>query len=405
MIIKSFLLFTTLLFTTIAIAQTTSSKPKFGEGLKFEGENYKLKIGYRFQNQFSNEWSVRNDDLNYVEGLQTKFLIRRSRLKFSGWAVTPKLKYKAELGLSNRDLSGGNGPEYSYASRLMLDAFLEWNFYKNFSIWAGQGKMPGNRQRLVSSGNMQFVDRSLLNSKFTLDRDMGIMLKHHFKIGDHFIVKELYSLSQGEGRNLTVGNFNGFAHTFKVEFLPLGNFAQKKGEYIESDLYREPKPKLAIAFAHDINQNTVRERGQLGDFIINSNGDYVGKTLNTSFIDMIFKYKGYSFMSEFAYRTVQGNDPNVYDTDDSTVIGTYYTGMAFNVETGYVLKSNWEIAGRYTMVSPQASSGYNNENQYAIAFSKYIVGHKLKVQTDLTYRQIANKDDKLVWRVQFDIHF
>jgi hypothetical protein len=403
MIKKEFLSVLLIVISVLGIAQT-STKPKFGKGFVIEGENYKLKAAFRFQSLYINQWSVRNDDFNYVEGLKSNFMVRRARLKFGGWAYTPKLKYKMELGLSNKDLSGGDGAEYSFASRMILDAFLEWNFYKGFSIWAGQGKMPSNRQRLVSSGNMQFVDRSLLNSRFTMDRDMGIMLKHHFKIGDNFIVKEIYALSQGEGRNVTAGNFNGFSHAFKVEFFPLGDFASN-GAYTEGDLKREQTPKLAIAFAHNINQNSVRERGQKGSYIINSNGSYIGKTLNTSYADLMFKYKGISILSEFAYRTVQGNNPNVYDVDDSTVIGNYYTGMAFNTQVGYVFKSNWGVAGRYTMVTPQASSGYDNENQYAIAFSKYIVGHKLKVQTDLTYREIANKDDKLVWRVQFDIHF
>ena len=54
------------------------------------------------------------------EGLvdaQQNFSIRRARLKFDGFALSPKLKYKFEFGLSNRDLSGastftGNAPRY-----------------------------------------------------------------------------------------------------------------------------------------------------------------------------------------------------------------------------------------------------------------------------------------------------
>ena len=53
---------------------------------------------------------------------------------------------------------------------------------KNFEIWFGQGKLPGNRERVISSGNLQQVDRSLLNSLFTIDRDFGFQLRHHFNI-------------------------------------------------------------------------------------------------------------------------------------------------------------------------------------------------------------------------------
>ena len=114
------------------IVNAQAKKPKFGKGFVIEGDNYKLKAAFRFQNLFTNEWNIRNDDFQYVEDLQSNFMVRRARLKFSGWAYSPKLKYKMELGLSNKDLSGGNGPEYKFTSRMILDAIIEWNFFQNF---------------------------------------------------------------------------------------------------------------------------------------------------------------------------------------------------------------------------------------------------------------------------------
>jgi hypothetical protein len=391
-------------------AQTTIAqvaKPKFGKGIVIEGENYKMKAAFRFQNLFTNEWNVRNDDFNYVEGLKSNFMVRRARFKFSGWAYSPKVKYKMELGLSNKDLSGGDSPEYNNASRMILDAYIEYNFFQGFSVLAGQTKLPGNRERIISSANMQFVDRSRLNSKFTLDRDMGIMLKHKASLGEKMKIKSVYSLAQGAGRNVTAGNIGGgFSHTFKVEVLPFGNFTSK-GDYTGGDLNREQTPKLAIATAYNINTNAVRERGQKGSFIIDGNGNYLGKTLNTLYADLMFKYKGFSLMGEFAQRVTDDGSPDVLD-NNNTIVGTYYTGSALNIQAGYLLNSNYEFSGRYTIVTPEVATGNSSETEYGIALSKYVVGHKLKVQTDLGYRQISNttaKDDKLFWRVQIDIHF
>jgi phosphate-selective porin OprO/OprP len=413
------------LIIAINLAVTAQVTPaKFGKGITIEGEDFKLKAAFRFQSLYVSEWNIRNDDFKYVEDLQTNFLVRRSRLKFDGWAYSPKLKYKLELGLSNRDLSGGDGPEYSNASRMILDAYLEWNFYKGFSILAGQTKLPGNRERIISSANMQFVDRSRLNSRFTLDRDMGVMLKHKQTIGEQFNIKSVYSLAQGEGRNVTAGNLGGgLSHTLKIEFYPFGDFTSK-GDYTGGDLKREQKPKLALAFAYNINENASRERGQGGSFIINeTTGEYFGKTLNTFYADLMFKYKGFSLMGEYVYRATADNDPNAYYdsyffgngepspypgagiSTVQTIGGTYYTGSAINLQGGYLFESNWEVAGRYTIITPQNLIVGNTENEYGIALSKYVVGHKLKVQTDLGYRQVDNKDDKLFWRVQMDIHF
>jgi len=398
---------TVLLVAVSHIGVAQIAKPKFGKGIVVEGENYKLKAAFRFQNLFTNEWNVRNDDFNYIEGLKSNFMVRRARLKFSGWAYSPKVKYKMELGLSNKDLSGGDSKEYKNASRMVLDAYLEYNFYKGFSVLAGQTKLPGNRERIISSANMQFVDRSRLNSKFTLDRDMGVMLKHKANLGENLKIKSVYSLAQGAGRNVTAGNLGGgFSHTFKIEVLPFGNFTSK-GDYTGGDTKREEKPKLAIAAAYNMNTNAVRERGQKGSFIIDGNGNYLGKTLNTLYADLMFKYKGFSVMGEFVQRTTADGSPDVSDKNN-LVVGTYYTGTALNFQTGYLFKSNYEVAGRYTMILPENATGNSSETEYGIALSKYVVGHKLKVQTDLGYRQISNttaKDDKLFWRVQVDIHF
>ena len=75
---------------------------------------------------------------------------------------------------------------------------MKWNFYKNFELWFGQAKLPGNRERIVSSGNLQFVDRSILNAGFNIDRDLGIQFRHHFNLTDTFIVREALAISQGE---------------------------------------------------------------------------------------------------------------------------------------------------------------------------------------------------------------
>ena len=45
------------------------------------------------------------------------------------------------------------------------------------------------------------------------------------------------------------------------------------------------------------------------------------------------------------------------------------------------------------------------ENQYTLGLSKFIVGHSLKIQTDVSYIDVANLGEKLLYRLQFDIHF
>lgn len=388
-------------FTYTASAQFLPQK--FGKGFRVLGKDstFYMKIGLRFQTLYTGEWNLADDKLSNAEDYETAFLIRRARFKFSGWAVSPKLTYKFELALSNRDISGGISSEFRTAPKLVLDASVEWNFYKNFSVLFGQRKLPGNRERVISSGDLQFVDRSRLNSRFNIDRDVGLQFKHKLKLGKS-LIKSTIAISEGEGRNVTQGNFNGTGYTFRVDYLPMGKFGSK-GDYVGADIIRTKTPKLAIGLTYDTNQNAVRERGQVGEFIKDSDDNYIGKDLNSIFADLMFKYQGFSVMAEYVHKETGDDNPFVFDDTDQ-LIGTFYTGTGFNLALGYLMKSNYEVAVRYTDINPDAGVA-NDETHYTLGISKYVVGHKLKVQTDFSLINKEGSDDALLIRAQVDIHF
>lgn len=86
-----------------------SNAPKFGKGLfnlVGKDSSWTMKIGTRMQFLTTANWTNPDDD--GFKNLKENFSIRRARLKFDGFAYSPKLKYKIEFGLSNRDLSGGS---------------------------------------------------------------------------------------------------------------------------------------------------------------------------------------------------------------------------------------------------------------------------------------------------------
>jgi len=400
MINKIFLSVLCVLFISLSINAQETNAPKFGKGLfnlKGKDSTWTMKVGMRFQTLATSGWDV-NGGLNNPSA---SMLIRRSRLKFDGFAYSPKLKYKLELGLSNRDMSGASAFT-SNSPRYILDAVLKWNFSGNFVLWAGQTKLAGNRERVVSSGDLQMVDRSLLNSRFNIDRDIGLQLRHHFNLTDTFIVKEVFSISQGEGRNVTTGNLGGHQYTSRLEILPFGNFASK-GDYRGSDLKFETSPKLAIGVTYDFNNNAVKNRSNQGSYMINDTGFYE-TNISTLFVDAIYKHKGFSLMAEYANRDAA--DPYAKNSDGSLTGAEVQVGNGLNVQSGYLLSKTVELSTRYTNIALNKSiTGKGSENQYTLGLSKYIAGHKLKVQTDLSYTDIGFKTNQLLYRVQVDIHF
>lgn len=331
---------------------------------------------------------------------EQNFLVRRARLKFDGFVHSPKLVYKIELGLSNRDISGssiytGNTPRY------VMDAVIKWNFYKNFVLWFGQTKLPGNIERVISSGDLQQVDRSLLNSRFNIDRDMGFQLRHHFKIGKNALIREKIALSQGEGRNVTTGNEGGHQYTGRLEFLPFGSF-KSKGDYKGADLEREVAPKLMMGLTYDMNKNAVRNRSNMGTYMENDLGLYQ-TDISTLFLDFMFKYNGFSIMGEYADRNA--DDPFAKNADGSLTGDIVQVGNAINLQTGYLLQKNWEVSARYTHVNLDKDiTGRNPVDQYTLGLSKYIVGHKLKVQTDISFLSEELGNNEIMYRLQLDVH-
>ena len=385
---------------SISTAQETNS-PTFGKGLfNLVGKDstWSMKIGARMQFLTTATWDNNDGEINNGN---SNFLVRRARLKFNGFAFTPKLKYKLELGLSNRDISGSS-IYTSNAPRYILDAVMKWNFHENFVLWFGQTKLPGNRERVISSGNLQFVDRSILNGGFNIDRDLGIQLRHHFNLTDTFIIREVIAISQGEGRNVTTGNLGGFQYTSRLEFLPFGNFA-KKGDYLGSALNRPQTPKLAVGVTYDFNNNAVKTKSNQGAYMITDTG-YFETNITTLFVDAAFKYKNFSFMGEYANRDAEDA---IAKNEDGTATGmTVQVGNGLNLQAGYLFKNNWEIASRYSNVNfDENITGKAMTDQYTLGVSKYIVGHKLKVQSDFTYIDTEHTNSKLAFRLQFDIHF
>ena len=389
-------------FTSLGLHSQEISDTKFGKGLiNFTAKDSSFSVKFAPRIQFRSYTTLDYNGENYEDPEQA-FLIRRARLKFDGWAITPKLKYKIELGLSNNDI-GGASVYTSNAPRYILDAVLKWNFYENFELWAGQTKLPGNVERVISSGNLQFIDRSILNSRFNIDRDIGLQLHHKIKIGENFVIKEKLALSQGEGRNITVGNIGGLQYTGRLELLPFGEF-EKKGDYSQSDLEREQRPKLMLGGVYDYNNNSVKTRSNQGSFMLLEDGTFFETDISTIFVDAVFKYRGLSIMAEYANR--EADEPLTIRTGETNLPDFVVAeGDAFNIQSGYLFKNNYEIAARYSRNDFKEITNLLGREEYTLGGSKYIVGHKLKVQADLTYSRQNNISDFIAFRAGFDFHF
>lgn len=365
---------------TEAFGQLDTSSSVFGKGIRLvsRDSSFYIKFGFRIQPHYAMRFTeAYQGDQSITE---QRLVVRRSRLKFDGWVMNPKLVYKFEY-----DLVGG----------YIRDAAIKWNFAGKFNLWFGQAKLPGNRQRVVSSQKLNLVERSMANLLFNIDRDVGFQLHHKFDVGGTQF-KWALALSQGDGI-LSSRRGEGFEYTARLEWLPFGKF-KKKGDYFEADLAREPKPKLAIGATYDLNQRANFDRGSFGTELGQA------RDLEAVFVDAIFKYRGFSLLTEYLQKRSTNGSPGITDTTGN-VLESFITGYGMNFQAGYVFKCNWEVVGRYSFADYQFATKRGDQAEYTMGVSKYILGHSLKVQTDASYITTVGSANRWRYRFQMELAF
>lgn len=349
---------------------------KSGISFATPDSSYSLNIRFRMQNRLLMN-TISDEDLDPASW---EARVRRCRLSFTGHVVNPKISYYLQLSFSRGDMdwSDADASKLNTSPNVVRDAMVYYKPYKSLQLGIGQTKLPGNRQRTVSSGALQFYDRSIVNANFTTDRDFGVFITHTTHITDNFIMLEKAAITSGEGRNSNLSN-SGLAYTGRIELLPLGAFTDG-GDYLEGDVIREKKPKLSIAGAYHFNDMAVRTSGQLGK-------DLMGERSYDAYIaDMVFKYNGFCFSSEYIRRDTEGS-PDVMGTDGK--VRTILTGDGINTQMSYCTKKMWEFAVRHSLITPHKDvmKSYREMEQYGVGVSKYLNKHKVKLQANIFYNR------------------
>lgn len=364
----------------------------FKNGLGITTPDSLFQLNFRFRIQ-SRVGYISESDTNFTPK-EFDFRVRRIRLRIGGFLFTPRLKYNVQLSFSRADMDW----DVSNVPNVLRDAMITYETKIGFSFGIGQGKLPGNRQRVISSGDQQFADRSIVNGALTIDRDAGVFIgfTNHIK-NFHFSIKT--AITTGEGRNVLKSD-KGLAYSGRIEILPLGLFTDN-GDYFEGDLAREPKPKLAIAGGASFNHLALRTGGQLGTFL------YAPRSIFSVHADIVFKWKGLAISSEYLYRTTD----SAYTFNSLGAYRYVYMGHGVNSQASYCFKKMYEIAFRHSILIPndQIIADENLKSEYALCFTKYFMRHRLKIQTDFIYHRerdlvlSRNESNNFQWRFQIEL--
>lgn len=339
-------------------AEATSEPPTqvgYAKGFYIEQGNNSLAIEGRVQLRYTH---VETDGGPNEDA----FEIARARLTLKGNIFQEGLSYKFQT-------------DFGKGGAALKDFYLDYCvFDKMLCVRPGQYKRPFSRQQITSSGNQEFVDRSITDKAFGAGRDIGLMLHDNYEKSPTF--------------EYAVGFFNGTGD--KAQFEGSGSADTATGDVtVDSGKFSNVPDMWDPALVARLGYN-------YGGIAGYSEADFEGGGLrfglagsveshfdaannNDSLVkmeaDLIVKFEGLD-ASCAVYRTSEQDGEKF--SDRTTGDG----GAHFQL--GYLLAEHYQPVLRYGIVDPRHLGSNNIEEEYAAGFNVYFHKHHLKWQNDLS---------------------
>lgn len=368
--------------------QTDDNTLVLGKGLQFNFNNgdYQFRIGGMVQPQVS----FRKDstaDANYF--LNSK----RTFFNLSGKAKKEKISFLVQT-------------DFSLATPL-LDAWVAYAPSKYLSLTFGQHlAIANNREMTFMETNLQFLERSLLSTQYSATgREFGLVLASEISLGNILILPKA-SVTSGDGRNSFGSNgadydLGGVKYAARIDVLPFGSFAEGNDKML-ADLSFETKPKLLMgaAYSHNTGASHVTGEGH-GNFLLYNN---LGKNqlpdYRKLYYDVLFKFKGFSLLAEYAIATAKMPEIAYSNTAglnrlEQTQISEYLAlGRGFNTHASYVFRKKYGIDVRYATTTREFSANENSvikdQQELTYGITKYVQANHLKINASLTHLTVGS---------------
>ena len=382
--------------------KTQSSLPsgvsygKNGFEFKTDDGKFALSIQNRIQARYANPFDSDPRSIDDLERDQSTFMIRRARTKLRGHAYWPWLKYYLQ---------------YDWSQPVLRDLNLTVDKYQWAKLWFGRGKVLYNDERVTSSGNQQFVNRSIVNDIFTVDRQQGVQIFGNLFPGTWHDISYYAGVYAGLGVGERNNDDNNMMYSGRLQWNALGG----EMPFSQSDLEFHENPALNFAFAAATNQSRCtafetdnRSCRALPGFNVGEDGQY---RINQMMEEVRFKWQGLSIQHEMHWK-------EVIDTLRAQGAGGRETNlMGGLIQAGYfphyilaIVPKNLEFAGRYAFVDPNVDVDNDRQQEFSGVMTYFFNGHANKVNFQVSHliveepRQGISQSDQRFW-LQWDLSF
>jgi len=374
-----------------------------GQGLQITSNDGRFELIVRARAQFV-------ATLRHPDGgdAGVDFELRRARIYFQGALFDPNIRFTLQLGVSPSCSDMGNnfvgnscvGPQPSAPSVLtgftprwgpLLDWYVELRHLRELNVRIGQMIPTFSRTFTISDANYQFIDRSLQDGEFNLDRTFAIELRSTDFAGLGWL-RYYAGIISTQGRDMPFAPDLHLGYYARIDVSPLGFF----NDYSGGDLARNVDPRLSIGAGYAFLDHAPFDRGTIG--LVPLDGGTTDQHLVTA--DLVFMWHGFSFTGEWSMRQAarhQGsaNDPMTMMPYASPTLAR--TGFGMQAITGVLLGDlPLEVVARAGMLRHMnawdsgAHSAIVDQNEVGGGLNWYIQGHPLKLS--LWFTNVWNDD-------------
>jgi len=387
---KAFLFIGFLFFFLVVSAQ--KEKKDFyitkGKGFEFHffDDKYLLQIDFRGQFRASypyDDFPVLSTDF---DADKASFEINRARIKIGGYVYKPYFTFYFE-----QDIKGAN----------LLDFRAQIEKFPFLKLRVGQWKVRYSRERRISSGNQQGMERSLINRVFTIDRQQGVSLYGNLKGNGSANFNYWATVLTGMGRGTSSNDDSNLMYMLRLQWNPNGEHLKFSG----SDVENHQKFTSIIAVAGVTNTSPYTAFSTIGGeqlygFEDGIDGQY---KIDQLMLETAFKYKGLSWQQELHCKNIKDN----VNLKETTLIGNYFQLGYFFHHAFPKFPQLLEIFARQAFYDPNTEIDNNNNYEYTLGLNWFFKKHKNKLTFDYSYLKY-NEFDPIFktgnrFRLQWDI--
>ncbi len=359
-----------------------------GKGLQYRSEDKNQFQWFTLRGQFRYSYPFVADpvtpgDLGGEDS--HTFALNRGRFKTGGHLLRPWLSNFIEIDLKNTRFYHG---------------YLEFRKLSWLRLRFGQWKAEFNRERVVSSGKQQLVDRSIVNRDFTLDGQIGAMVHGRLLRRKPLDSTYYFGVFAGNGR-LSWGDGDGFPmYLWRYQW----NFMGRDAGFTEGDVERHDTPAgtLGVAFVRNRSPFTRFNSdggAQLEGFEPGLPGQY---DLTQANVDAVYFYRGLSLQSEFHWKKVEDRVNRTL----RRLRGVYFQAGYFPDKLLSWVPDPLEIAGRVAFVDPDLVVGKDTRSEYTAGVNWYFLGHRNKLNFEVSRLGLnspADNESDTRIRVQWEL--